>query len=63
MAIDPVCRMIVNEKTATLTSEYKGKKYCLCAPGCKRAFMRRPRSTWAAADEGQGASRIIYFII
>jgi YHS domain-containing protein len=42
MAIDPVCKMIVNEKTAKLKSDYKGKTYYFCAPGCKKAFEENP---------------------
>jgi len=42
MAIDPVCKMEVNESKAAATSEYKGKKYYFCAPGCKRAFDQNP---------------------
>ncbi|MFC1899713.1 heavy metal translocating P-type ATPase [Chloroflexota bacterium] len=42
MAIDPVCKMEVNEDSATATSEYNGKKYYFCTPGCKRAFDQDP---------------------
>lgn len=42
MAIDPVCGMEVDEKTATITSEYEGKVYYFCAPGCKTAFDKEP---------------------
>lgn len=42
MAIDPVCKMEVDEKTATWTSQYKGSTYYFCAPGCKSAFDREP---------------------
>lgn len=42
MAIDPICKMAVDEKTAKLVSEYKGKKYYFCAPGCKKAFDENP---------------------
>jgi Cu+-exporting ATPase len=42
IAIDPVCRMEVDEETATFTSEYKGKKYYFCGPGCKTAFDGEP---------------------
>jgi Cu+-exporting ATPase len=42
MAIDPVCKMKVDEKTAAATSEYKGKKYYFCAVGCKKAFDTNP---------------------
>jgi len=42
MAIDPVCKMEVEEKKAAAVSEYKGKKYYFCAPGCKKAFDANP---------------------
>ncbi len=41
-AIDPVCKMEVDEKTAAATSEYKGKKYYFCAQGCKVSFDKNP---------------------
>lgn len=42
MALDPVCKMTVDEKTAKLKTEYKGKTYYFCAPGCKAAFEKTP---------------------
>ncbi len=42
MAIDPVCGMTVDEKTAKWSSELNGKKYFFCAPGCKKAFDEAP---------------------
>ncbi len=42
MAIDPVCGMEVDEKTAAATSEYQGKTYYFCAPGCKTSFDKDP---------------------
>jgi YHS domain-containing protein len=42
MAIDPICKMEVDEKTAKNTSDYKGKKYYFCAPGCKKTFDKNP---------------------
>lgn len=42
MAIDPVCGMEVDEKTAAGKSEYKGRTYYFCAPGCKAAFDKDP---------------------
>lgn len=45
MAIDPVCKMEVDEKSAAATSEYQGKTYYFCAPGCKRPSTRTRRST------------------
>ncbi len=38
MAKDVVCGMIVDDATAQWKSEFKGKTYYFCAPGCKRAF-------------------------
>jgi YHS domain-containing protein len=42
MAIDPVCKMTVDEKTAKLKSDFKGKTYYFCAPGCKKVFEDNP---------------------
>ncbi len=42
MAIDPVCKMEVDEKTAQFKSEYQGKIYYFCAPGCKYEFDQNP---------------------
>jgi YHS domain-containing protein len=42
MAIDPVCGMTVDENTATITSDYQGRTYYFCAPGCKREFDEDP---------------------
>lgn len=42
MAVDPVCKMEVEEKTAPAKSEYKGETYYFCAPGCKKEFDSNP---------------------
>lgn len=42
MAIDPVCKMEIEEGKAAANSEYKGKKYYFCAVGCKKAFDQDP---------------------
>jgi YHS domain-containing protein len=42
MAIDPVCQMDVDEKDHAGTSEYGGKTYYFCAPGCKTRFDADP---------------------
>ena len=41
-AIDPVCKMEVDEASAAATSEYKGKKYYFCCAGCKKEFEKNP---------------------
>lgn len=42
MEIDPVCKMEVDPETARWKSEYHGKMYYFCAPGCKRSFEKEP---------------------
>ncbi len=44
MEIDLVCKMEVDPKTAEWKSEYKGKMYYFCAPGCKRTFDKDPEA-------------------
>jgi Cu+-exporting ATPase len=42
MAVDPVCKMKVDEKKAPAKAEYKEKTYYFCCPGCKKAFLQNP---------------------
>ena len=42
MAMDPVCGMQVDEKSAAATYDYQGETYYFCAPGCKAAFVKEP---------------------
>ena len=42
IAIDPICKMDVETATATLVSEYDGKKYYFCSPHCKDTFDKNP---------------------
>ena len=42
MKKDPVCGMMVDEKTARHTSSYEGKTYYLCSEMCKRTFDKAP---------------------
>ncbi len=49
VAIDPICKMKVDEDSAKWISEYKGKKYYFCAPGCKKAFDLNPEE-WINVD-------------
>ncbi len=42
MAIDPVCGMTVDEKTAQNKSDYKGNSYYFCSAGCKKTFDADP---------------------
>ncbi len=42
MAIDPVCKMQVDENKAAGKSEHNGKTYYFCAPSCKIKFDHNP---------------------
>jgi YHS domain-containing protein len=42
MVKDPVCGMNVDEKTAALKSEYKGRTYYFCNQSCKSSFDKNP---------------------
>lgn len=53
MAIDPVCGMKVDEKSATLKSDYKGQTYYFCAPGCKKSFDNGPEK-YLVKQQGHG---------
>ena len=50
-ALDPVCKMIIEEDEAVATSEYKGVTYYFCARGCKVAFDRDPEKYLAQVEE------------
>jgi Cu+-exporting ATPase len=52
MAKDPVCGMEVEEQKAAGKSEYQGKTYYFCAPGCKKAFDKEPEK-YLKAPPGQ----------
>jgi YHS domain-containing protein len=43
MAVDPVCKMKVDEKTAKYRSDYQGRTYYFCAQMCKEAFEENPQ--------------------
>jgi len=42
MAKDPVCGMMVDEKTAKFKSDYMSKTYYFCASSCKATFDKNP---------------------
>ena len=42
MAIDPVCKMTVDESKAAATATYQGTTYYFCAMGCKKKFEQNP---------------------
>jgi YHS domain-containing protein len=54
MALDVVCHMEVDPKTAPAKSEYKGQTYYFCARGCKVAFDKDPEKYVQAAGQSAG---------
>ncbi len=40
VAIDPACKMEINEKTAKFKTEHKGEAYYFSASGCKIGRLR-----------------------
>lgn len=42
MEKDPVCGMDVDPAQAAGSSQYNGKTYYFCSPGCKRSFDKNP---------------------
>ena len=44
MAIDPICGMEVDPRTAEYRSEYKGKTYYFCSFDCKHTFDLEPEA-------------------
>ena len=52
MVKDPVCGMMVDPKTATAKTEYKGQTYYFCSQGCKADFDKNPEK-YAAAQSQQ----------
>jgi len=43
MSKDPVCGMMVDEKTIKWKTAYSGKTYYFCAEACKRTFEKDPK--------------------
>jgi YHS domain-containing protein len=42
MAVDPICKMDVDEGDSQWTSSFKGKKYYFCAKRCLEEFEKNP---------------------
>ena len=40
---DPVCGMMIDDKSAAATSEYNGRRYFFCSKDCKAEFDENPQ--------------------
>ena len=56
MAKDPVCNMMVDEKTAKWKSDYEGKTYYFCNPSCKATFDKNPTKYTSGSSGKTGHS-------
>ena len=54
MAKDPVCNMMVDEKSAKYKSEYEGETYYFCNPACKSTFDKNPEKYAEGSSGGSG---------
>ena len=57
MAIDPVCSVEMEIATAYWNTEYQGKTYYFCSPGCKRSFEKAPEKYLGKPDENIAEAR------
>ncbi len=57
MQINPVCGMQVDENTAQYKTDYKGKTYYFCAPGCKKTFEAEPEKYLQSKPSGMGGKK------
>jgi Cu+-exporting ATPase len=51
MAVDMVCEMVVDEKSAPAKTTYEGEDYHFCAPYCRDAFDKEPEKFINGAKE------------
>jgi Cu+-exporting ATPase len=51
---DLVCGKIVSKESTAAKSNYKGKTYCFCTSGCKKAFDRNPDKYVKVEEEYHG---------
>ena len=49
MAIDPVCKMKVDEQNAAGQTNYNGKDYYFCSKDCEQKFEKDPTKFAEAA--------------
>jgi YHS domain-containing protein len=49
MAIDPVCKMKVDEQSAAGQTNYNGKEYYFCSKDCEQKFEKDPSQFAEAA--------------
>ena len=51
MAMDVVCGMEVDEKSAPAKTDYEGKTYFFCSNSCKQDFLETPERYLEGEEE------------
>ena len=54
---DPVCGMVIDDKTAVGSSQYQGQTYYFCSTDCKSEFDASPSEYAGASSGGSGSGR------
>ena len=57
MAVDPVCGMNVDSRSAKERHEYAGERYVFCSPTCKNRFIEEPDMFTGGPGKGTLANR------
>ncbi len=52
---DPVCGMVIDDKSAVGSAQYQGQTYYFCSTDCKSEFDANP-SDYASASGGSGST-------
>jgi len=53
MAIDPVCKMEVDQKQVAAKAEYQGATYYFCSSACHKTFTAEPAKYAKPGGHGQ----------
>lgn len=54
---DPVCGMVIDDKSAVGSSQYQGQTYYFCSTDCKSEFDANPSDYAGVSGGGSGAGQ------
>ena len=60
--VDPVCGMLVDPASAAGQSEYQGKRYYFCSPGCKQEFDSDSARFLKPASSDGAAAKLVQLV-
>jgi len=58
MVTDPVCGMMLDEKTAAVSTAYRGELYYFCSPKCRGEFEADPEAFVQSRWPAEGAAQV-----